>query len=122
MGSNGSARPVAQHKHIGAVFLAGYPRIREVFDSYREGYLEAHGEHAPLDRLAYLGLCYIGENQREAEEGARKLAVVYGIQQGATGVSNPPGYHPPAVSANVMRGVTDLASQRADPGTADGAR
>ena len=106
MGSNGSARPVAQHKHIGAVFLAGYPRIREVFDGYREGYLEAHGEHAPLDRLAYLGLCYIGENQREAEEGARKLLWYMESNKVPPEWSNPPGYHPPAVSANVMRGVT----------------
>ena len=106
MGSNGSARPVAQHKHIGAVFLAGYPRIREVFDGYREGYLEAHGEHAPLDRLAYLGLCYIGENQREAEEGARKLLwYMESNKVPPSGVIRL-GYHPPAVSANVMRGVT----------------
>ena len=106
MGSNGSARPVAQHRHVGAVFLAGYPRIRDVFDGYREGYLEAHGEHAPFDRLAYLGLCYIGENEREAEEGARKLLWYMESNKVPPEWSNPPGYHPPPVSAAVMKGVT----------------
>jgi len=104
MGSRGSAKPVAEHKHVGAVFLAGYPKIRGVFDGYRESYLAAHGEHAPLDRLAYLGLCYVGENEREAEDGARKLLWYMESNKVPAEWSNPPGYHTPAVSATVMRG------------------
>ena len=104
MGSHGSAIPVAKHKHVGAVFLAGYPKIRGVFDGYRESYLAAHGEHAPLDRLAYLGLCYVGENEREAEDGARKLLWYMESNKVPAEWSNPPGYHTPAVSATVMRG------------------
>jgi alkanesulfonate monooxygenase SsuD/methylene tetrahydromethanopterin reductase-like flavin-dependent oxidoreductase (luciferase family) len=104
MGSPGSAKPVAEHKHVGAVFLAGYPKIRGVFDGYRESYLAAHGEHAPLDRLAYLGLCYVGENEREAEDGARKLLWYMESNKVPAEWSNPPGYHTPAVSATVMRG------------------
>jgi alkanesulfonate monooxygenase SsuD/methylene tetrahydromethanopterin reductase-like flavin-dependent oxidoreductase (luciferase family) len=104
MGSHGSAIPVAKHKHVGAVFLAGYPKIRDVFDGYRESYLAAHGEHAPLDRLAYLGLCYVGENEREAEDGARKLLWYMEANKVPAEWSNPPGYHTPAVSATVMRG------------------
>ena len=104
MGSHGSAIPVARHKHVGAVFLAGYPKIRDVFDGYRESYLAAHGEHAPLDRLAYLGLCYVGENEREAEDGARKLLWYMESNKVPAEWSNPPGYHTPAVSATVMRG------------------
>ena len=105
MGSGASAKRVAQHKHIGAVFLAGYPRIRSVFDGYRESYLEAHGEIPPLDRLAYLGLCFIGENEREAEEGARKLLWYMESNKVPPEWSNPPGYHPAPVSAAVMRGA-----------------
>jgi alkanesulfonate monooxygenase SsuD/methylene tetrahydromethanopterin reductase-like flavin-dependent oxidoreductase (luciferase family) len=104
MGSPGSAKPVAEHKHVGAVFLAGYPKIRGVFDGYRESYLAAHGEHAPLDRLAYLGLCYVGENERAAEDGARKLLWYMESNKVPAEWSNPPGYHTPAVSATVMRG------------------
>ena len=73
MGSAGSAAQVAQRKHVGAVFLAGYQNIRKRFDGYREGYLQAHGEEAPLDRLAYAALVYVGESERKAEEGAEKL-------------------------------------------------
>ena len=105
MGSAGTAVPVAQHKYIGAVFLAGYPRIRSVFDGYRQTYLDTHGEHAPLDRLAYLGLCFVGENEREAEEGARKLLWYMESNKVPPEYSNPPGYHPPQVSATVMRGA-----------------
>jgi alkanesulfonate monooxygenase SsuD/methylene tetrahydromethanopterin reductase-like flavin-dependent oxidoreductase (luciferase family) len=105
MGSAGTAVPVAQHKYVGAVFLAGYPKIRPVFDGYRQAYLDAHGEVPPLDRLAYLGLCYVGENERAAAEGARKLLWYMESNKVPPEWSNPPGYHPPQVAAMVMRGI-----------------
>ena len=108
MGSAGTAVPVAQHKYVGAVFLAGYPKVRNIFDGYREAYLDAHGEHPPLDRLAYLGLCYVGENEREAEEGARKLLWYMESNKVPPEWSNPPGYHPPPISAMVMRGAAPV--------------
>lgn len=106
MGSARTAAPVAEHRHVGAVFLAGYPKIREIFGGYRDAWLRAHGGHAPFDRLAYLALCYVGENEREAEDGARKLLWYMEANKVPPEWSNPPGYHPPAVSAAVMRGVT----------------
>ena len=106
MGSARTAAPVAEHRHVGAVFLAGYPRIREIFGGYRDAWLRAHGGQAPFDRLAYLALCYVGENEREAENGARKLLWYMEANKVPPEWSNPPGYHPPAVSAAVMRGVT----------------
>ena len=108
MGSAGTAVPVAQHKYVGAVFLAGYPKVRNIFDAYREAYLDAHGEHPPLDRLAYLSLCYVGENEREAEEGARKLLWYMESNKVPPEWSNPPGYHPPPISAMVMRGAAPV--------------
>ena len=104
MGSAATAVPVAQHKHVGAVFLAGYPNIRTIFGGYREAYLEAHGVVPPIDRLAYLGLCYVGENEREAEAGAQKLLWYMSANKVPPEWSNPPGYHPPAVAAQVMKG------------------
>lgn len=106
MGSARTAAPVAEHRHVGAVFLAGYPKIREIFGGYRDAWLRAHGDHASFDRLAYLALCYVGENEREAENGARKLLWYMEANKVPPEWSNPPGYHPPAVSAAVMRGVT----------------
>ncbi len=104
MGSAGTAAQVARRGHVGAVFLAGYPKIREIFQGYRKAYLETHGTHPGFDRLAYLALCYVGENEREAEEGARKLLWYMEANKVPVEWSNPPGYHPPAVSAMVMRG------------------
>ncbi|MGE0626748.1 MAG: LLM class flavin-dependent oxidoreductase [Hyphomicrobiaceae bacterium] len=104
MGSRATAAPVARHKHVGAVFLAGYQNIRNIYSGYREAYIEAHGAVPPLDRLAYLGLCFVGESQREAEEGARKLMWYMEANKVPLEWSNPPGYHPPAVSVQVMRG------------------
>ena len=104
MGSAGSAVKVAEHRHVGAVFLAGYPKIREIFDGYRQAYLDAHGEHAPFDRLAYLALCYVGENEAEAERCGEQLMWYMNANKVPAEIANPPGYHPPAVSAQVMRG------------------
>ncbi len=104
MGSAATAVPVAEHKHVGAVFLAGYQNIRKIFGGYREAYIKAHGSVPALDRLAYLGLCYVAENEREAEEGAKKLMWYMEANKVPLEWSNPPGYHPPAVSAMVMRG------------------
>ena len=106
MGSGATAVPVAEHGYVGAVFLAGYPKIRDIYDGYRNTYIAAHGSAPPLDRLAYLGLCFVGDNQREAEAGAQKLMWYMQANKVPPEWSNPPGYHAPAVSAQVMRGAS----------------
>ncbi len=105
MGSAGTAAPVAEHGYVGAVFLAGYPRIRSIFDGYRDAYLSAHGKPAPFDRLAYLALCYVGENEREAKDGANHLMWYMQANKVAEQWRNPPGYYPPPVAAAVIRGA-----------------
>lgn len=104
VGSANSTIPVAQHKYIGAVFLAGYPRIREIFDGYRDAYQQAHGEAAPLDRLAYCALMFISEDAKRAREGAEKVLWYMTSNKVPPQWSNPPGYHPPAVAAQIMQG------------------
>ncbi len=115
MGSAGSAVQVARRKHIGAVFLAGYPNIRKLFDGYREGYLQAHGEETPLDRLAYAAIVYVGDNEEEAEKGTEKLLWYIRSNKVAPQFNNPPGYHPPAVAANIIRGPRPGEPDRRDP-------
>jgi alkanesulfonate monooxygenase SsuD/methylene tetrahydromethanopterin reductase-like flavin-dependent oxidoreductase (luciferase family) len=104
MGSASTAVPVAEHKHVGAVFLAGYPNIRTIFGGYRETYIKAHGHVPPLDRLAYLGLCYVADNKSDAEKGAKQLMWYMEANKVPPEWSNPPGYHPPAIAAQVMKG------------------
>ena len=104
-GSAGSTLPVAQHKHVAAVFLAGYSKVRPIFDAYRKNYLKLHGKHAPLDRLAYCGLIYVGDDEKAAEQGANKMMWYMKANKVADHWKNPPGYHAPAVAANVLRGA-----------------
>ena len=115
MGSAGSAAQVAQRKHVGAVFLAGYPNIRRLFDSYRNGYFQTHGEEAPLDRLAYAAIVHVGKNENKAEKGAEKLLWYIRSNKVAPQFNNPPGYHPPEVAANLIRGPRPGEPNRRDP-------
>lgn len=103
VGSGPSTAPVARHGHVGAVFLAGYQNIRKIFDGYRQAYREAHGRSAPLDRLAYCALVYVGETEAQAREGAEKLLWYLNTSKGAPQFSNPPGYHPPSVAAQFLK-------------------
>jgi alkanesulfonate monooxygenase SsuD/methylene tetrahydromethanopterin reductase-like flavin-dependent oxidoreductase (luciferase family) len=103
VGSGPSAAPVAHHGHVGAVFLAGYSGIRKIFDAYRRAYQEHHRKSAPLDRLAYCALVYVGDNETRAREGAQKLLWYMHTSKGAPQFSNPPGYHPPTVAAQFLQ-------------------
>jgi alkanesulfonate monooxygenase SsuD/methylene tetrahydromethanopterin reductase-like flavin-dependent oxidoreductase (luciferase family) len=104
VGSAASTVPVAQHKYTGAVFLAGYGRIREIFDGYRQAYQRAHGTPAPIDRLAYCALMYVGDSPQKARAGAEKVLWYMTSNKVPPHWSNPPGYHPPAVAAQIMQG------------------
>ena len=106
VGSGPSTIPVAKHGHVGAVFLAGYDGIRPIFDAYRENYLAAHGAAAPLDRLAYCALIYVGDSHTEAMAGADRLLWYLTANKVPTHWRNPPGYFPPQVEAKIMSGGT----------------
>jgi len=122
MGSAESAAQVAKRGHIGAVFLAGYPRIRSIFDGYRQGYLDSHGKEMPIDRLAYCALISVGETEQEGLDVAEKLLWYMTSNKVPSQYSNPPGYHSTAMAATMMRGnssgtglptATTLAEQMA---------
>jgi alkanesulfonate monooxygenase SsuD/methylene tetrahydromethanopterin reductase-like flavin-dependent oxidoreductase (luciferase family) len=104
VGSANSTVPVAKHKYIGAVFLAGYQRIREIYDGYRQAYRQAHGQEADPDRLAYAALVYVGDNPQQAHHGAEKVLWYMKSNKVPSHWSNPPGYHPPSVAAQVLLG------------------
>jgi alkanesulfonate monooxygenase SsuD/methylene tetrahydromethanopterin reductase-like flavin-dependent oxidoreductase (luciferase family) len=104
-GSAGSTDPVARHGHVAAIFLAGYSKVRPIFDAYRENYLKHHGTHAPLDRLAYCGLIYVGDDEKAAEKGANELMWYMQANKVSEPWKNPPGYHPPQVAAGIMKGA-----------------
>ena len=105
MGSAHSGAQVAQRKHVGAVFLAGYQNIRNIYDGYRQGYLEAHGSEAPLDRLAYCSMIYVADDEKTAQEGSKRLLWYMTANKVAPQFNNPPGYHPSPVAATIMKGA-----------------
>lgn len=105
VGSGKSTLPVAQHQYTGAVFLAGYARIREIYDGYRAAYQATHAQEVPLDRLAYAALVYVGDNAPQARAGAEKVLWYMTSNKVPPHWSNPPGYHPPAVAAQIMKGA-----------------
>ena len=104
IGSAGTAIPVAEHNYVGAVFLAGYPGVRSIFDGYRQGYRTRHGADAPLDRLAYCALVYVADDEAEAKAGGNEVLWYMTSNKVATEYINPPGYHPPAVAAQIANG------------------
>ena len=104
IGSARSAVPVAEHEYIGAVFLAGYPGIRAIFDGYRDGYHNKHGAAPPLDKLAYCALVYVADDEEEARKGGEEVLWYMTSNKVPPEYSNPPGYHPPAVAAQIASG------------------
>lgn len=104
IGSAGTAVPVAEHEYVGAVFLAGYPGIRSIFDGYRNGYRAKLGADALLDRLAYCALVYVADDEAEAVAGGNEVLWYMTSNKVATEYINPPGYHPPAVAAQIASG------------------
>jgi alkanesulfonate monooxygenase SsuD/methylene tetrahydromethanopterin reductase-like flavin-dependent oxidoreductase (luciferase family) len=115
IGSAGTAVPVAEHKYVGAVFLAGYQGIRRIYDGYRKAYGDKHGREAPLDRLAYCALIHVGDGAKRARDGAEKVLWYMTSNKVPPHFSNPPGYHPPAVAAQIMRGGRGGANLPLDP-------
>ncbi len=105
VGSAGTAVPVARHQYVGAVFLAGYPRIRPIYDGFRAAYRAAHGVDTPLDRLAYCALIYVGDDDQKARDGAEKILWYMTSNKVAPQWNNPPGYHPPPIAAQIMKGA-----------------
>lgn len=115
IGSAGTAVPVAEHQYIGAVFLAGYQGIRKIYDGYRKSYSDKHGKEAPLDRLAYCSLIHVNDSPKSARDGAEKILWYMTSNKVPPHFSNPPGYHPPPVAAQIMRGGRGGAGLPLDP-------
>lgn len=90
----GSGKIVAQHRYVAATLLGGY-NAKVLFDAYRDEYLARHGEPAPLDRLAYLGLVAVADNREKAWRRGDIIAdYIKTSPIVATQFTNPPGYSP----------------------------
>lgn len=87
------ALPVGERGHTLTTFLTGYAATPAVFQSYRDGWKRGGNKgEAPLDRLAYCGLVYVGDTDEAGRAGAEKLLWYLSHNKVPTHFKNPPGY------------------------------
>jgi len=87
-----SMADTARRRYIAATFLSGYG-TKPLFDAYRTAWREHHGSEAPADRLAYMGMCAIGETEAEARRRAiHCVETIASNSRVAPAFRNPPGY------------------------------
>jgi alkanesulfonate monooxygenase SsuD/methylene tetrahydromethanopterin reductase-like flavin-dependent oxidoreductase (luciferase family) len=105
-GSPGNARMLGERGYVMAVLGTGY-NTRPLYDIYREAYM-SKGRPAPgADRLAYLGLTAVADNEAEARRRGELVAAYL-----RTGnivwppFRNPPGYLSVEDNAHMLMGRT----------------
>jgi alkanesulfonate monooxygenase SsuD/methylene tetrahydromethanopterin reductase-like flavin-dependent oxidoreductase (luciferase family) len=112
-GNPANAVEIAATGHVGATFITGFEGCKAIFDGYRRGWREAHGGEAPPDRLAYMGLCYVGETDAEGFAGAEKLLWYLTANKSPPHFRNFPGYLSPEARAAIHQaGVPRLEQHR----------
>ena len=100
-----SAMEVAERQYVLATILNGAEGASQIFDAYRRRSVECgFGEPAP-ELLAYCGLVFVGENDKEGFAGARKLHWYLQHNKVAPQFMNVPGYIDPRARAAMMRKV-----------------
>ncbi|CAB4811956.1 MAG: LLM class flavin-dependent oxidoreductase [Actinobacteria bacterium] len=85
-----------------AVILNGHDGARRMFEAYRQRRLEQGLAPVMEHQLAYLGLVFVGEDDAQAQAGARQLQWYLQNNKVAPQFLNPPGYQPPALRAPIL--------------------
>jgi alkanesulfonate monooxygenase SsuD/methylene tetrahydromethanopterin reductase-like flavin-dependent oxidoreductase (luciferase family) len=103
-----SVRRAAASGYIFATFLQPYKKVRTLFDAYRESYRD-NGQPGG-GGLAFMPLVYVGDNEAEAERGARELTW-YLKAKVEPQYRNPPGYVPVSYNVEALRSAADARSR-----------
>ncbi len=112
-GNPANAEEIAEKGLIAATFITGFSGCKAIFDAYRAGWRASHGGEAPLDRMAYLGFCYVGETDEEGFAGAEKLLWYLTANKAPPHFRSPPGYLSPEARAAIHKaGVPKLEDHR----------
>ena len=94
-----SAVEHAKFGYTCATFLSGAV-ARSVFDAYRKAYQETHGQPAPTERLAYLGVVAVAGDRKTAFERAEHMKAYFTTAARLDPqFRNPPGFN--HIKANV---------------------
>ena len=103
-GNKSQARLLGEKGYVMATLGSGYA-TRPLYDAYRAGYLAKWKKPAPADRVAYLGLVAVADDEAEAR---RRGELVAGYLRSSAIVHvpfrNPPGFLTVDDNARMLRG------------------
>jgi alkanesulfonate monooxygenase SsuD/methylene tetrahydromethanopterin reductase-like flavin-dependent oxidoreductase (luciferase family) len=103
-GNKAQARLLGEKGYVMATLGSGYA-TRPLYDAYRAGYLAKWKKPAPADRVAYLGLVAVADDEAEAR---RRGELVAGYLRSSAIVHvpfrNPPGFLTVDDNARMLRG------------------
>jgi alkanesulfonate monooxygenase SsuD/methylene tetrahydromethanopterin reductase-like flavin-dependent oxidoreductase (luciferase family) len=105
-GNRNQARLLGEKGYVMATLGSGFA-TRPLYDAYRQGYMAKWRKPAPADRLAYLGLVAVADDEAEARRRG-ELVAGYLRSSGIVHVPfrNPPGFLPVEDYARMLRGET----------------
>jgi alkanesulfonate monooxygenase SsuD/methylene tetrahydromethanopterin reductase-like flavin-dependent oxidoreductase (luciferase family) len=95
-------KKVAGLGYVFATFLQPYDKVREMFDVYREHFVERGLPGG--GGLAFMPLVYTADSEAEAEKGAQELTW-YLKAKTEPQFRNPPGYVPVAFNVKALQGA-----------------
>jgi alkanesulfonate monooxygenase SsuD/methylene tetrahydromethanopterin reductase-like flavin-dependent oxidoreductase (luciferase family) len=90
---------------VNTLVFGGFERARRAFDTYRQARAAAGLPPAPEDRFSYMGFCYVGDSDAEAERVAEKICwfITVSLKQGTQFERFLPGQVSPELAASSWR-------------------
>jgi alkanesulfonate monooxygenase SsuD/methylene tetrahydromethanopterin reductase-like flavin-dependent oxidoreductase (luciferase family) len=101
--SASSAPEIARRQFVMATILTGTDVARTMFDAYRSAATSFGLGPTRPDRLAYLGLVFVGETEEEGLAGARQLQWYIQNNKVPIEFSDVPGYIDPKARAEIAK-------------------
>jgi alkanesulfonate monooxygenase SsuD/methylene tetrahydromethanopterin reductase-like flavin-dependent oxidoreductase (luciferase family) len=101
-----TAVEAAERGYTLATILNGTKGCKKIFDAYRERSAEL-GNTPDSGKFAYLGLVFVGETERDAQAGARRLQWYLQNNKVADQFMSVPGYMDVQARASMLRGAAN---------------
>lgn len=95
-------KKVAAHGFVFATFLQPHTKVKEMFDAYRSAHKDTGLPGG--GGVAYMPLVFVGDTEKEAEEGARELTWYLYVKTEPQ-FRNPPGYVDVATNVQALKGA-----------------
>lgn len=95
-------KKVGQRGYVFATFLQPYGAVREMFDVYRENFVERGLPNG--GGTAFMPLVYTSDSEEDAEKGAQELTW-YMTAKTEPQFRNPPGYVPVSFNVKALQGA-----------------